>query len=76
VSLERARHQKSGQPERTAKGRGEALPERGRDEARSARPESEGTGRVDLLAQALASANMVLAWQRVKAIVAVLGPMG
>jgi RNA-directed DNA polymerase len=67
MSLERATHQKSGQPERTVKGRGEALPGRGRDEAHSARQEPEGTGRESLLAQALARANMVLAWKRVKA---------
>ena len=39
----------------------------GRDEARLARPEPEGLGRADLLTQALARANLVLAWKRVKA---------
>ena len=67
VSLERARHQKSGGPERTAKGRGEAVPGSGSDEARLARAHPEGLGRVDLLSQALARANMALAWKRVKA---------
>ena len=67
MSLERAKHQKSGEPERTAKGRGEALLGSGRDEARVARAQAEGPGRVDLLSQALASANLVLAWKRVKA---------
>jgi group II intron reverse transcriptase/maturase len=46
---------------------GEALPGIGRDEARPARHEAEGLGRGDLLTQALASANLVLAWKRVKA---------
>lgn len=67
MSLGRAGHQKSGQPERTERGPGEALPEIGRDEARPARREPEGLGRADLLGQALAAANMVLAWKRVKA---------
>ena len=39
----------------------------GRDEARLARAHPEGLGRVDLLSQALARANMALAWKRVKA---------
>ena len=67
MSLERAKHQKSGEPERTAKGRGEAWSAAVRDEARLARTKSEDPGRVDLLSQALASANLVLAWKRVKA---------
>jgi len=37
------------------------------DEAGSVRQGGEGLGRVDLLEQALARANMVLAWKRVKA---------
>ncbi|MCK0507874.1 group II intron reverse transcriptase/maturase [Aromatoleum anaerobium] len=60
-------HQKPGQPGRNAGGRGEARPEAMRDEARPARHETEGSGRDDLLAQALARENMVLAWKRVKA---------
>lgn len=67
MSLGSARHQKSGQPERTERVGGEALPGIGRDEARPARHEAEGLGRGDLLTQALASANLVLAWKRVKA---------
>ena len=67
MSLERARHKKSGRPERTVKGRGEALSAAVRDEARLARADPEGLGRVDLLSQGLARANMALAWKRVKA---------
>lgn len=62
-----ATHQKSGQPERNAGGRGEALSEAKRDEARLARHEAEGLGREDLLTQALARENLVRAWRRVKA---------
>lgn len=62
-----ARHQKPGQPGRTAGGRGEAEPESGRDEARPARREAEGLGQADLLKRALARANLVAAWKRVKA---------
>ncbi|MDD5305468.1 MAG: group II intron reverse transcriptase/maturase [Elusimicrobia bacterium] len=62
-----ARHQKPGKPGRTERGRGEALPGIGRDEARPARQEPEGLGRADLLTQALARANLVVAWKRVKA---------
>jgi RNA-directed DNA polymerase len=62
-----ARHQKPGEPGRAERGQGEALPDIGRDEARLARHEPEGLGRADLLAQALARANLVLAWKRVKA---------
>jgi group II intron reverse transcriptase/maturase len=60
-------HQKPAQAGRSAAGRGEAEPEAVRDEARTARGESEGSGRDELLAQALAAANMVAAWKRVKA---------
>jgi group II intron reverse transcriptase/maturase len=67
VSLERAVHQKPAQAGRNAGGRGEAAPEARRDEARTARYETGSPGRDDLLAQALASANLVLAWKRVKA---------
>jgi hypothetical protein len=67
MSLDRAGHQKSGQPERTGRKTGEARPGPGRDEARKVRQGREGSGRADLLEQALASANMVLAWKRVKA---------
>jgi RNA-directed DNA polymerase len=62
-----ARHQKPGQPGRTAEGQGEAQPEAFRDEAGLARHEPEGSGRVDLLGQALARGNLALAWRRVKA---------
>lgn len=67
MSLGRAVHQKPAQAGRIAGGRGEAAPERMRDEARTARQETEGSGRDGLLAQALASANMELAWKRIKA---------
>jgi RNA-directed DNA polymerase len=67
VSLGRAVHQKPGQPGRAERGRDEVLPGIGRDEARLARQESEGLGRADLLTQVLARANLVAAWQRVKA---------
>ena len=65
--LASARHQKLGQPGRKAGGQGEAKPEALRDEARPARQGTEGSGRDGLLTQALASANMVKAWKRVKA---------
>jgi group II intron reverse transcriptase/maturase len=67
MSLGRAVHQKPAQAGRIAGGRGEAKPEATRDEARTARRETEGSGRDGLLVQALAAANMVLAWKRVKA---------
>ena len=67
MSLGSAVHQKPGQPGRKAGGQGEAKPEALRDEARPARHETEGSGRDGLLMQALASANMVKAWKRVKA---------
>ena len=43
------------------------MPDIERDEARLARQETEGLGRGDLLTQALARANLVRAWKRVKA---------
>jgi len=49
------------------KGNGEAVEDNRRGEAGSVRLGAEGLGRVDLLEQALARANMVLAWKRVKA---------
>jgi hypothetical protein len=67
MSLGTARHQKPGQPGRTAEGEGEARPEAFRDEAGLARHESEGSGRADLLGQVLARGNLVVAWKRVKA---------
>jgi len=67
MSFGGAGHQKPGQPGRAEKGRGEASPNIGRDEAQPARHESEGLGQAHLLAQALARANLVLAWKRVKA---------
>lgn len=66
MSLGRAVHQKPGSPGRKAGGRGEAGPEAVRDEARTVRHETGSPGRDDLLAQALAAANMVQAWKRVK----------
>ena len=65
--LGRAVHQQPGQPGRTERGPGEALPGIGRDEARLAGQGSEGLGRSDLLTQALARGKMVLAWKRVRA---------
>ena len=65
MSLGTARHQKPGQPGRTAEGEGEARPEAFRDEAGLARHESEGSGRADLLGQVLARGNLVAAWKRV-----------
>lgn len=66
MSLERAVHQKPGEPGRIAERRGEAGPEAARDEVRTARHATGSPGRDDLLAQALASANMEAAWKRVK----------
>ncbi len=60
-------HQTLGEPGRKAGERGEAKPDALRDEARPARQGIEGSGRDGLLPQALASANMVKAWKRVKA---------
>ena len=65
--LGRARHQKPGEAGRIDQGEGEAGPEARRDEARTARHETESSGRAHLLAQALARGNLVLAWKRVKA---------
>ena len=48
MPLGSATHQKSGQAERNAGGRGEALSEAKRDVARLARHEAEGLGREDL----------------------------
>ena len=67
VSLGRAVHQTPVQAGRIAGRRGEAEPEVMRDEARTARCETGGSGRDGLLWQAVASANMVMAWKRVKA---------
>ena len=66
MSLGRAVHQKPGEPGRNAGGRSEAAPEAVHDEARTVRHETASPGRDDLLAQALASANMGAAWKRVK----------
>ena len=60
-------HQKPGVTGRIAGGRGEASLYAVRDEARTARRATGGPGRDDLLVQVLASANMVMAWKRVKA---------
>ena len=66
MSLERAMHRKPGETGRNAGGRGEAESEAMRDEARTARHETGSPGREDLLAQALAKANLEAAWKRVK----------
>jgi group II intron reverse transcriptase/maturase len=66
MSLGCAVHQKPGHAGRNAGGRGEAESEAVRDEARTARHETGSPGREDLLAQALAKANMEAAWKRVK----------
>ncbi|VVD61182.1 RNA-directed DNA polymerase [Pandoraea eparura] len=65
--LERAVHQKSAKAERDARRRGEAEPGASRDEARSVHDETGSPGRDGLLGQALARANLVKAWKRVKA---------
>lgn len=67
MTLEAARHQKSGKPERNGRGGGEADLEPARDEVASARQGTGGSGRASLLEQALGKANMVMAWKRVKA---------
>ena len=67
MSLGGAVHQKPAQAGRDAGGRGEAAPEAERDEARPARRETGSPGRAGLLEQALARANLVMAWKRVKA---------
>lgn len=66
MSLGGVMHQKPGKLGRNAGGRGEAEPEAVRDEARTARHATGSPGRDDLLAQALAKANMEAAWKRVK----------
>lgn len=65
--LGRVTHQKSAKAERDESRRGEAKPEASRDEARTAHDETASLGRDGLLTQALAKANMVMAWKRVKA---------
>src|SRR5687768_14798062 len=67
MSTGSAWHQKSAQAERPTRGRGEATPERGRDEARGSRHGQAHWGPEDLLGQALAQHNMAAAWKRVKA---------
>lgn len=49
------------------KSQGDVVGDSGRGEAESVQCGIEGLGRSDLLEQALAKANMVLAWKRVKA---------
>ncbi|MGF6370038.1 RNA-directed DNA polymerase [Paraburkholderia sp. RAU6.4a] len=65
--LGRAMHPNSAKAERDERRRGEAAPEASRDEARAAHDEAGSLGRDDLLAQAFARANLVMAWKRVKA---------
>jgi RNA-directed DNA polymerase len=67
VTLGRAVHQKPAQAGRNVGRQGEAGPEAVRDEARTARHETGSLGRDGLLGQALARANLVMAWKRVKA---------
>ncbi|MCD6672654.1 MAG: group II intron reverse transcriptase/maturase [Burkholderiaceae bacterium] len=67
MSLGSARRQKPGQPGRSVQREGEARARTMRDEAPMARDGTEGSGRGSLLAQALARANLVMAWKRVKA---------
>ncbi|WP_176025774.1 group II intron reverse transcriptase/maturase [Burkholderia vietnamiensis] len=67
MSLRGAVHQKPAQAGRNAERQGEAEPEALRDEARTARYETGSPGRDGLLTQALARANLVMAWKRVKA---------
>ena len=67
MSFERARHQKPARAGRNETGQGEAEPEALGDEARKARRGRGDSGQVGLLEQALARANMVMAWRRVKA---------
>ena len=67
MTLERASHQKPGQPGRVDGGMGETQVAASRDEARTAGHTMEGLGRRDLLAQALSRENLVKAWKRVKA---------
>lgn len=66
MTLENARHQKPERSGRSGRRRGEAESATERDEAGSARHDREGSGRDDLLKQALARENLVLAWKRVK----------
>lgn len=61
-----AMHQKPEKSGRTTEGQGEALSEGGRDEAPLSQQGVSDSGQ-DLLTQALARENMILAWQRVKA---------
>ncbi len=65
--LDRARHQKPGKSGRAVESQGEAEAGNGGDEVRLAQQEHKGLGRTDLLEQAFARTNMVLAWKRVKA---------
>ena len=63
----RARHQKSGGSERSAKASGEAGREAGSGEAWRGTRGAEDSGSVSLLHQALTRENVALAWKRVKA---------
>lgn len=65
--LEGVTHQKPALAGRPNGKPGEARRTGGRDETPTVRQGMEGLGRDSLLAQALASANMVAAWKRVKA---------
>jgi RNA-directed DNA polymerase len=67
MTLDRVVHQKLGRPRRVDDGEGEAQPVATRDETRSAGHQLEGSGREDLLQQALSRENMVMAWKHVKA---------
>jgi RNA-directed DNA polymerase len=67
MTLGSTRHQKSGSPERTAQGCGEAAAADVSDEVQPARHAQTGWGASALLEQALARENMAAAWKRVKA---------
>ena len=71
MTLASARHQMPAKPQgqagRSVAGRGEAAVQAHSDEARAARHAQPDLGADDLLGQALARANMVAAWKRVKA---------
>lgn len=67
MTLGGASHQKPKQFGRVASSTGEACAASVRDEAQAADQRREGSGREDLLQQALSRENMVLAWRHVKA---------
>lgn len=66
LNLETAKHQKPGKPGQTTTGSGKARPGIVCDEAGAVGQERGSPGRANLLEQALARENMILAWYRVK----------